>query len=715
MPMKKEEGSMQIRLLKKGGLVFVSLMLFLLFTGAGVVSAAQKVPISFNDYHGYTGTVNYIKAVANAYPNITELIEIGKSTMGRPIYVLVISNMKTGTTIDAHVELRNKRKEGVKNVTPMKSYQGKPGFWLCGSTHGNEYTGTEVCLYSIDKLISGYGTDEEITRIVDDQTFYICPVVNPDGLYNSIEKGISQRQNSMKKDDDEDGKINEDGPDDLNADGYITRFRYKDPKGQYVMDDEDSRLMIRLREGEKTEKQRYSVIREDKDNDGDGRRGEDSESGIDLNRNFPEGWFKDTMAGGKGDYPTSALETHAIAEFFTNHTNILMAQNYHTSGGFTYRPMGTAPHPELHPKDVAILDMIMGKKYLEIIGDEVPEVWQNPEKLSEFKEELEKTSKNKYAKARGYELPRGWRVSYDEEKDAPYNYGMATDWMYKQLGIYALTTELWNPERDIPDFPQFEGEETRIKAQRAVLKYQDDKYGGRLFLSWKKFNHPELGEGEIGGWISKYRSNALPGEPLMNVCEKHWQFEKFRAGLQPDIVITEAKAKVITESSAREADASQDGDQVTIKKGKSKEKYKIVEVTATIENKGKLATHIARGAQLAGNREDIVWLIGDRDRVAYLQGSPFQKLGVMEGTMKIPGYSPRGAPPPQEQRRMMMLFYPGFPMMFQRGLIYGPTEVKQKGPKRTVKWLVAVEGDAPLKVVVTSQKGGTKVKNLSIQ
>jgi hypothetical protein len=707
---------MQNRLLKNGGLVFVSLMLILLFTAAGVVSAAQKVPISFDDYHGYTGTVNYVKAVANAYPNITKLLEIGKSTMGRPIYVLVISNMKTGTTIDAHVALRNKRKEGVKNVTPMKPYQGKPGFWLCGSTHGNEYTGTEVCLYSIDKLVSGYGADEEITRIVDDQTFYICPVVNPDGLYNSIEKGISQRQNSMKKDDDEDGKVNEDGPDDLNADGYITRFRYKDPKGQYVMDDEDARLMIRLRRGEKTEKERYTVIREDKDNDGDGKRGEDSGGGIDLNRNFPEGWFNKGMAGGQGDYPTSAPETHAIAEFFTNHTNILMAQNYHTSGGFTYRPMGTAPHPELHPKDVAVLDMVMGKKYLEIIGEEVPEVWQNPEKLSEFKEELEKTSKNKYAKARGYVLPRGWRVSYDEDKDERYSYGMATDWMYKQLGIYALTTELWNPMKDIPDFPQFEGEDARIQAQRALLKYQDEKYGGKLFLSWKKFDHPELGEGEIGGWISKYRSNALPGEPLTNVCEKHWQFEKFRAGLQPDIVISEAEAKVITESSGSEAGASLEGDQVTITKGKSKGKFKIVEVTATIENKGKLATHLARGAQLAGNREDIVWLIGDRDRVAYLQGTPFQKLGVIEGTMKIPGYSERGAPPPQQQQRpRMMLYYPGFPMMFQRGPRYGPTEVKQKGPKRTVKWLVAVEGDAPLKVVVTSQKGGTKIKNLSIQ
>jgi hypothetical protein len=44
-----------------------------------------------------------------------------------------------------------------------------------------------------------------------------------------------------------------------------------------------------------------------------------------------------------------------------------------------------------------------------------------------------------------------------------------------------------------------------------------------------------------------------------------------------------------------------------------------------------------------------------------------------------------------------------------------PTEVKSGGTKRKVKWLVAVEGDTPLKVVVTSQKGGTKVKNLSIQ
>ncbi|MCK4432243.1 MAG: hypothetical protein KAW19_13195, partial [Candidatus Aminicenantes bacterium] len=185
---------MKFKPYKVCGLVFAFVFSFML-TGA-TASAAQKVPISFNDYHGYTGTVKYIKNVAKACPNIAKLIEIGKSNMGRPIYVLVISNMKTGTTIDKLVKLRNMRKEGVKNVPPMNPYQGKPGHWICGSTHGNEHTGTEVCLYIIDKLVSGYGSDPEIKQIVDDQTFYICPVVNPDGLLNSIEKGISQRANS---------------------------------------------------------------------------------------------------------------------------------------------------------------------------------------------------------------------------------------------------------------------------------------------------------------------------------------------------------------------------------------------------------------------------------------------------------------------------------------------------------------------------------------
>jgi hypothetical protein len=42
-------------------------------------------------------------------------------------------------------------------------------------------------------------------------------------------------------------------------------------------------------------------------------------------------------------------------------------------------------------------------------------------------------------------------------------------------------------------------------------------------------------------------------------------------------------------------------------------------------------------------------------------------------------------------------------------------EPRQTGNKRVVSWLIAVEGDVPLKLAVTSQRGGTTVKDLVIQ
>jgi hypothetical protein len=43
------------------------------------------------------------------------------------------------------------------------------------------------------------------------------------------------------------------------------------------------------------------------------------------------------------------------------------------------------------------------------------------------------------------------------------------------------------------------------------------------------------------------------------------------------------------------------------------------------------------------------------------------------------------------------------------------TPLRQTGSSRTVSWLIAVEGDAPLKLVLTSQKGGTTVQDVVIQ
>ncbi len=692
------------------------------------IAARQSVPINFNDFHGYTGTVEYIKAVAQAYPNITRLLEIGKSTLGRPIYVLVISNMSTGTTIDAHVELRNPRKENVQNVPPMKSYHGKPGHFLGGSTHGNEFTGTEVCLYTIDKLVSNYGRDREITSLVDDTTFYICPIINPDGVFNSVERDIPQRQNSELKDNDGDGKINEDGRDDLNRDGHITQFRYRDPEGQYVIDDVDPRLMVRVGQSEQTNKPRYSVVTEDIDNDGDGRRGEDGEAGIDLNRNFPEGWMRDDgLPGGSGLYATSAPESQAVCEFFTNHTNILMVQFYHTSGGFTYRPIGTEPDTGIALRDLAILDFVMGKKYLEMIGEEVPQAWLHPEKIEDFRAEMEATGGNQYDIYRGYKPPRGWKPSYNESSDRRYSYGMATSWAYKQFGAYSLTTELWNSRVDMRGIPEFTGADANNQKERALLKYQDEEFDGKFFLNWRRFNHPELGQGEIGGWIPKYRgNNAFPGETLTRICQIHCDFELFRAGLQPKVVVADARAKLLYTVDNARADAVQQNGTVTIKRGQTAGEIKIVEVTATIENVGQLPTHLQRGAQLAGNRNDVVWLVTDRDKVTFVEGGVFQQIGVLDGAMAIPGFNTEAAPAPQRQRGQQQAQTTGQRQRGQRQLAQRQrgnrpqaAPAQEQAPlaanQRQVRWLIAIEGDAPLKVIASSQRGGTNVVELTIR
>ncbi len=631
---------------------------------------AQRVPVDFDDFHGYDGTVDYIRKVAREYSDITELIEIGRSNLDRPIYVLVISKMNNGTTIDRHVKLTNPRKEGVDNVTPMKSYHGKPGMWIDGGTHGNEYTGTEVTLYIIDKLVSGYGSDDAITQLIDDNAFYLCPIVNPDGVYNSVQRGIPQRQNSMEVDDDEDGRINEDGPDDLNGDGKITSFRYPDTAGRFVIDELDPRNMRRLDRDEETIEQRYSVVREDKDNDGDGRRGEDSERGIDVNRNFPEGWFNDEadgMKGGSGYYASSAPESHAILEFFTNNTNILLVQSFHTSGGFTYRPFARWPDSRIDEKDLAVFDQVLGVKYKELHPDE-----ENQDRL--------------------------WRPPY--RGDRPYGYGIFIDWAYAQFGAFSMTTELWSWSRDTRGLPGYDGEDDRNVWYRALLDYQETAFDGEIFVPWRSYDHPELGQGEIGGWVSTYvGGNALPGESLRHVADVHWHFELFKAGLLPKLEITEASAETLSNSGGT----------------------KIVKVTATVTNTGQLATHVARGAGLAGNRQDAIWLIGDRDRVKYLQGGAWQSLGTIDGTMEIPDAEPeeageggrrmaQPAGPPQMpmQRQMMQQRFPGGPGAMQE-------QEPQTGNTREVTWLVAIEGNSPLKIVLTSQKGGTKVRELTVR
>jgi hypothetical protein len=521
---------------------WVLLAVLLVASAMGVAGAPQqattkpsaaRVPLSFTAPHGYAGAEDYLKKVAAAYPGITELVEIGKSAAGRPIHVLVVSNIKTGVTMDALVPLRHPRTPPTNNVTPMKPYQGKPAQWIDGGHRGDDSAGAEACLYIIDRLVTGYGSDAAITRLVDDNTFYVCPVVNPDV------------------------------------------------------------------------------------NGADGKR-----PAIDGNGNFPEGWWKDDQTpGGAGDYPSSLPETHAVLEFFTNHPNILLAQSYDTTGGYSLRPFARWPESRVNRRDVAVLDGVLGKKYLELIGEK--------------------------------EMARAWRSPY---ANGPAGYGVFVDWVYGQYGAFASVTQLSDPQ------------------------------------------------------------SATSADKLAATCETAWQFERYKATLLPKMTITDVTAKLLyTTSQATRAVATQDGDSVTVRKSGAPGAYRVVQVTATVENTGGLPTQVAGGPQLRGNREDVIWLLGDK--LTFLEGSRWMRLGVLDGTLALPP-APRGGPSAEGGRGggggrggAGTVATPLAQMREQRP---ETPAVRQAGSRRVVTWLVAVEGNATLKVALTSQKGGTVVNDVVI-
>ena len=460
--------------------------------------------MDFSHYHMYGEVISFLNAWAKDYPDIVDLYSVGKSFEGRDIWQLTITNRKTGKDTD------------------------KPAMFIEGNRHSGEVTAAESALYFAWHVITQYGKDPEITRLVDTKALYVKVKNNPDGSELYLNTAQSNRSTVRPHDSDGDGLLDEDPPEDLDGDGFCYQMRQKvgPGKGDFILhpDDKTGRLMKRVGK----DKGDYKVMSEGLDNDGDGKTNEDGIGGLDLHRNYPENWRPEpgldlTGRGwtqlGAGAYPLSEPETRTVVLFLLQHPNVSAGQTMDTAVPMLLRPPSTSRSEEsMFPGDLALYRYFdeQGKKITgyPYAGDVF---WDYAKITSDF---------------------RDWDDEEEETGGQPL-FGHSPDFGYFSYGAIWYGDELWSGGK-VVDYDK-DGKISELE----VLRWNDEALAGKGFKSWTRFSHPQLGEVEIGGLNPKFFRQNPPVAVLEEWAKKEADFNLFLAKSLPQVKIVSVDVRPV--------------------------------------------------------------------------------------------------------------------------------------------------------------------------
>jgi hypothetical protein len=522
------------------------------------LTSAKAGEITFENYHSYKEVSKYVKALAVKNPGLVKFSSIGKSYLGKDIWMVEVSS-----------------RHGKKPAD-------KPAVYIDGATHGDEVLGTEACLYFIRHLVQHYNTDKEVTLLLDTRVFYIVPVVNPDAADRFVTTPqVDLRNNLRPVDDDKDGRIDEDPPDDIDGNGVITMMRQEvADEGTVVQHPDDPRIMVKP-DTKKGAKGKYKYWRfEGLDNDRDGKVNEDGIGGVDLNRNYPANWQAADKGSRGGLYPLSEPETKAVVDFCLAHPNIALALSNHAAGGVLYQPLLGDKPSHIPAGDKAVFKE-MARVYKDVVGDDV--------------------------------LP-------GEKGMKPFLYGVFVDWAYQHLGAYSGIVDLRGlPDKYNPDKRKKQGEKESkdpygkyLERMKLHQQFVDDVIKEEAFIPWKPFKHPTLGNIEIGGTTKM--AWAPPPKLLEKILQRFTNVFLALAELTPLVKIKSVKIKPVQVAEAGE------------------NRKALLEVTVTVENQGPVRstaevtgkTSLPRRPKLS----DLVILEPDKN-VAILSEKPGMSIGYL--------------------------------------------------------------------------------------
>lgn len=259
-------------------------MLILSFTSALAACAALPLPVD-DPVDPFAASIE--RVLAGSGEQVSR-IEIGKTAGGRPLTVL---------------------RAGAKDA---------PALLVVAGLDGRLKAGPEIACLALERLLGKHAD------LLADRAVYVLPCLNGDAAARTIDAQQLDLGGTLRpRDDDRDGRNDEDSPSDVNGDGKIGWMRVTTPPvGTPLTDiaDPDDTRRSRAADRAKGEVPRFVVWRESLDRDGDGRYGEDALGGVDLDRNFPHQYVERDARS--GPFALSEQESRLLVDWMLSRTDI---------------------------------------------------------------------------------------------------------------------------------------------------------------------------------------------------------------------------------------------------------------------------------------------------------------------------------------------------------------------------------------------------------
>lgn len=195
----------------------------------GLAGRGEDGPLPDTKYHDPAEVEAILQQTAADHPDITRLVSLGTSREGRDIWGLMISDN-------------------------ADQDENELSILFNAAHHAREVMTPEVLLDTIERLTDLYGSDPEITNMVDSYQIWCVPIVNPDGVAIVHEEDDFWRKNA--RDNDGNSIINSSDGVDLNRNyewgwGYQCRgssssFTSQIYRGTHEGSEPESQAMIAL-------------------------------------------------------------------------------------------------------------------------------------------------------------------------------------------------------------------------------------------------------------------------------------------------------------------------------------------------------------------------------------------------------------------------------------------------------------------------------------